>query len=65
MRLFIKGALVQWFNQPPTNYNDIEPTCNVVFRVSIGVIMIRQMPAETEAAPVLAAIGKSYGFKIC
>ena len=34
-------------------------TCKVVFRVSIGVIKIRHSPADIEAAPVFAAIGKS------
>ena len=36
-------------------------TCKVVFKVSMGVMNIRQSPADTEAAPVFAAIGKSYG----
>jgi hypothetical protein len=34
-------------------------TCKVVFSVSIGVMKIRHIPADTEAAPVFAAIGKS------
>ena len=34
-------------------------TCKVVFTVSIGVINIRQIPADNDAAPVFAAIGKS------
>ena len=34
-------------------------TCKVVFTVSIGVINIRQSPADNDAAPVFAAIGKS------
>ena len=36
-------------------------TCKVVFSVSIGVMNIRHIPADIEAAPVFAAIGKSYG----
>ena len=34
-------------------------TCNVVLRVSMGVIRILHSPADIDAAPVFAATGMS------
>ena len=64
--LYVKSNCTQKITKHGTenekkSYRSDHHTCNVVLRVSMGVIRILHSPADIDAAPVFAAIGMSYG----